>query len=89
MNQNLVYWVDNKMYIIGGWPWSSNFASNDIYVLDLDTYIWSIPQIQGSSSPVYCNLHSTDLVGRVLYIFRGGNGQEYLNDMHSYDIGKT
>lgn len=27
-------------------------------------------------------MHSADLVGKMIYIFRGGDGRDYLNDLH-------
>jgi len=75
------------MYIIGGWLGAGPYAASDIYLFDLDTFIWSLP-VQKGPIPGPCNMHSTDLIGRTLYVFRGGNGREYLNDLHTYDIGK-
>lgn len=28
-------------------------------------------------------MHSADLIGQYIYIFRGGDGKDYLNDLHS------
>jgi N-acetylneuraminic acid mutarotase len=28
-------------------------------------------------------MHSADLIGKMIYIFRGGDGRDYLNDLHS------
>lgn len=30
------------MYVIGGWLGSGTYASRDVYVLDLDTLIWTL-----------------------------------------------
>ena len=75
------------MYIIGGWLGSGPFAASDIYILDLKTLTWT-QQITGGSSLGPCNMHSADLIGHTLYIFRGGDGRDYLNDLHAFDIGK-
>ena len=40
------------------------------------------------TSPGPCNMHSTDLIDGALYLFRGGDGKDYLNDLHSFDLGK-
>jgi hypothetical protein len=74
------------MFIIGGWLGAGPYAANDMYVLDLDSLVWSQPFIRGTL-PGPCNMHSTDLIGRVLYLFRGGDGKDYLNDLHCFDVG--
>ena len=76
------------MYIIGGWLGSGPFAASDIYILDLHTLTWT-QRATGGSSPGPCNMHSADLIGRILYIFRGGDGRDYLNDLHTFNIGKS
>jgi len=40
------------------------------------------------NAPGPCNMHSADLAGRTIYIFRGGDGKDYLNDLHSFNVGK-
>ena len=76
------------MYILGGWLGSGPHANNEMYVLDLDTLVWSIPFTKGSP-PGPCNMHSADPVGSTLFVFRGGDGQRYLNDLHSLDISNN
>jgi len=39
------------------------------------------------NAPGPCNMHSADLAGRTIYIFRGGDGKDYLNDLHSFNVG--
>jgi N-acetylneuraminic acid mutarotase len=77
--------IENKMYIIGGWLGSGPFAASDMYILDLDSLLWQQPVTAGSS-PGPCNMHSADLIGKMLYIFRGGDGRDYLNDLHAFDV---
>lgn len=31
-------------------------------------------------------MHSADLIGHQIYIFRGGDGRDYLNDLHTFNI---
>jgi hypothetical protein len=31
-------------------------------------------------------MHSADVIGRLIYIFRGGDGKDYLNDLHSLNV---
>ena len=70
------------MYIIGGWLGAGTFASSDVYILDLDRLYWSQALTNGEV-PGPCNMHSADLIGKHIYIFRGGDGRDYLNDLHT------
>ena len=47
---------------------------------------WFQPSVKGTP-PGPCNMHSADYVAarREVYVFRGGNGREYLNDLHALD----
>lgn len=69
------------MYVIGGWLGCGTYASSDSYVLNLDTLEWSLLATTGQA-PGACNMHSADVIDRCLYIFRGGDGKDYLNDLH-------
>lgn len=31
-------------------------------------------------------MHTADAIDRQIYVFRGGNGKDYLNDLHSLDV---
>lgn len=44
----------------------------------------SQPAVRGTA-PGPCNMHSADYVRsrREVYVFRGGNGRDYLNDLHA------
>jgi N-acetylneuraminic acid mutarotase len=77
--------VDHKMYVLGGWLGTGPFAASDMHSLNLDTLEWSVETTYGNS-PGPCNMHSADLIGRDIYIFRGGDGRDYLNDLHSFNV---
>ena len=32
-------------------------------------------------------MHSADLIGKMIYVFRGGDGKDYLNDLHVFNPG--
>jgi hypothetical protein len=32
-------------------------------------------------------MHSADLIGKLIYVFRGGDGKDYLNDLHIFNPG--
>jgi len=77
--------------IIGGWLGTGPLAASDTHVLDVSGGIqclrWIAPEVTGIP-PGPCNMHSADFVrgkGEV-YVFRGGNGREYLNDLHALDV---
>lgn len=73
----------SKMIMIGGWTGESNVASNAIYSLDLNNYIWK--KIVSTPSLSHTNMHTADLYGNKIYIFRGGDGVLYYNDLISFN----
>mmetsp|Transcript_31052 Transcript_31052/g.50700 ORF Transcript_31052/g.50700 Transcript_31052/m.50700 type:complete len:773 (+) Transcript_31052:48-2366(+) len=82
---------DAQIIIIGGWLGSGPLAASDMWVLDisggLERLHWFQPPTVGTP-PGPCNMHSADFIpsrGKV-YVFRGGNGREYLNDLHALDV---
>ncbi len=46
--------------------------------------------IATTNTPGPCNMHSADLIPtqNEIYVFRGGNGCEYLNELHALDVNK-
>ncbi len=80
----------DKIYIIGGWLGSGPLAADDAWVLDVsDEENLSWTQLENSGNPPGpCNMHSADFVESLkeIYVFRGGNGREYLNDLHALDV---
>lgn len=78
-------YLDSKIYIIGGWLGIGPLAADDLHILDLDEFKWICPKVTGIS-PGPCNMHTADAIGREIYVFRGGNGKDYLNDMHKYNV---
>jgi hypothetical protein len=48
---------------------------------------WHEPPVSGKP-PGPCNMHTADYVEhrRQIFVFRGGDGREYLNDLHGLDI---
>ncbi len=77
-----------RIIIIGGWLGTGPLAASDMHVLDISnggkTLRWHQPAVKGTP-PGPCNMHSADYVPqqREVYVFRGGNGREYLNDLHA------
>ena len=77
--------IDDKIYIIGGWLGSGPFAADDLHVFDITNTKWKKLKPSGES-PGPCNMHTADAVDRQIYVFRGGNGKDYLNDLHMLDV---
>ena len=78
---------EGRIIIIGGWLGSGPLAASDMHVLQVPSLRWYQPTIKGIP-PGPCNMHSADFVGtkREVYVFRGGNGREYLNDLHALHV---
>lgn len=76
--------VDEKVYIIGGWLGQGPLAANDMHILDLEKNKWLEFTYKGSH-PGPCNMHTADAYGTDIYVFRGGDGRDYLNDLHRLD----
>jgi N-acetylneuraminic acid mutarotase len=77
--------IDEKIYIIGGWLGSGPFAADDLHEFDIKANKWSKLKPLGES-PGPCNMHTADAIDRRIYVFRGGNGKDYLNDLHCLDV---
>lgn len=79
-----------RIIIIGGWLGTGPLAASDMHVLDISNggrqLRWYQPAVKGTP-PGPCNMHSADYVmaRKEVYVFRGGNGREYLNDLHALD----
>ncbi|KAJ0397565.1 hypothetical protein P43SY_003440 [Pythium insidiosum] len=79
--------ADRRVFIIGGWLGSGPLAAADMHVLDLPTMTWTQPPVLGTP-PGPCNMHTADFIPhlRSVLVFRGGDGREYLNDLHALDV---
>jgi len=84
---------NGRIFIIGGWLGTGPLAASDLHVLEITHggrhLRWHQPTVQGRN-PGSCNMHTADYVPnqRAIYVFRGGNGREYLNDLHALDVHK-
>ncbi len=74
---------NNLMYMIGGWLGISQFASDEVYELNLTNFSWRKLTLDPGIGP--SNMHSADLYNDEIFIFRGGNGREYYNDLISFN----
>lgn len=82
---------NGRIFIIGGWLGTGPLAASDLHVLEITHggrhLRWYQPAVQGRN-PGSCNMHTADYVPnqKAIYVFRGGNGREYLNDLHALDV---
>ncbi|KAG1260326.1 hypothetical protein G6F68_007517 [Rhizopus microsporus] len=84
--------IGEYLYVFGGCDMKTCF--NTLYVLDMDTLTWSKPRTTGQAPPP-CRAHSCTTVERVLgpgkksyslYVFGGGDGPNYFNDVYILNI---
>mmetsp|Transcript_70402 Transcript_70402/g.155742 ORF Transcript_70402/g.155742 Transcript_70402/m.155742 type:complete len:553 (-) Transcript_70402:123-1781(-) len=75
----------SQILILGGWLGNGPLAAGDMHLLHLSPLRWAQPNFAGEP-PGPCNMHTADLVGRNLLVFRGGDGRAYLNDLHGLDL---
>jgi hypothetical protein len=79
--------AEGKLFIIGGWLGSGPLAASDVHYIDLAEMKWVEPPMVGDA-PGPCNMHTSDYMPhkRRIFVFRGGDGREYLNDLHGLDV---
>lgn len=75
------WFIENRLYIIGGWLGQGPLAADDMHVLDLGGFRWLDIKMTGIP-PGPCNMHTADCYNKKVYVFRGGDGRDYLNDLH-------
>ncbi|KAF9113034.1 hypothetical protein BGX27_002340 [Mortierella sp. AM989] len=75
--------VGESIYVFGGCDAKTCF--NTLYIFDADTMHWSQPKTFGSIPPP-CRAHSSTLVdNKRLFIFGGGDGPHYFNELYMLD----
>eukprot|EP00536_Pseudo-nitzschia_multiseries_P001142 jgi/Psemu1/321939/estExt_fgenesh1_pg.C_140027 len=83
--------VTGRIIILGGWLGQGPLAASDMHVLEIarggKRLRWYQPAVKGTP-PGPCNMHSADYVKarKEVFVFRGGNGREYLNDVHALHV---
>ncbi|KAI9487706.1 MAG: hypothetical protein EXX96DRAFT_473738 [Benjaminiella poitrasii] len=83
--------IGEYLYVFGGCDMKTCF--NTLYILDMDTLTWSKPRTSGQMPPP-CRAHSCTTVERdvggkksySLYVFGGGDGPNYFNDLYVLNI---
>ncbi|GBG28993.1 RING finger protein B [Hondaea fermentalgiana] len=88
-NGHTATFAENKIFIVGGWLGSGPLAASDLHILETfgGMLRWREAPSRGKA-PGPCNMHTTDYVAkkRSLFVFRGGDGKQYLNDLHLLNI---
>ncbi|KAF9107680.1 hypothetical protein BGX29_005383 [Mortierella sp. GBA35] len=75
--------VGESVYIFGGVDPKNCY--NTLYIFDADTMHWSQPKTFGSIPPP-CRAHSSTLVdNKRLYVWGGGDGPQYFNELYMLD----
>lgn len=77
--------VGHEMWVFGGCDVAGRFF-NDLFVLDLDTNVWTciLPGADGGDWPMARHFHGAAAVGSSFFVFFGkSNG--YMNDVHRFD----
>jgi N-acetylneuraminic acid mutarotase len=74
--------IGSNVYVFGGCD--SRTCFNDLYVLDADSFHWTIPYVVGDI-PVPLRAMTCTAVGKKLIVFGGGDGPEYYNDVYVLD----
>uniref|UniRef100_A0A7S2W4I0 BTB domain-containing protein n=1 Tax=Rhizochromulina marina TaxID=1034831 RepID=A0A7S2W4I0_9STRA len=79
--------ADHTIFFIGGWLGSGPLAAADTHILDVEAMHWVQPVPRGSP-PGACNMHTADFIPRrrQIFVFRGGDGSNYLNDLHGLHV---
>jgi len=83
--------ITGRIIVLGGWLGQGPLAASDMHVLDISrggkALRWYQPAVKGTP-PGPCNMHSADYVKarKEVFVFRGGNGREYLNDVHALHV---
>ncbi|KAI8363549.1 hypothetical protein B0O80DRAFT_378480 [Mortierella sp. GBAus27b] len=79
--------VGESIYVFGGCD--AKGCYNNLYIFDADTMHWSQPKTFGSIPPP-CRAHTATLVdNKRLFVFGGGDGPQYFNDLYILDIGEV
>ncbi|KAI8377153.1 hypothetical protein EDC96DRAFT_253495 [Choanephora cucurbitarum] len=73
-----------QLYIFGGGNGPDYFQ--DVYRLDLDTMVWSKPNIDPQSRPSKRRAHTTCLWENKVIVIGGGDGARALDDVYMLDI---
>ncbi|KRZ37152.1 Kelch domain-containing protein 3, partial [Trichinella pseudospiralis] len=84
----------SMMIIFGGFVEYTQQFSNDVFILDLDTFIWRKPNVTGTP-PIWRDFHTATVIGDRMYVFGGrsdeaapyhSNVERYPTDLFYLDL---
>ena len=74
-----VYVGESRILVMGGWL--GDRVCTDVFCLDTRTWVWEKWPVS-----LVCNLSVAIFSNGVVYVFRGGDGQQYYNDVFAIDV---
>ncbi|KAL3958761.1 hypothetical protein ACCO45_006923 [Purpureocillium lilacinum] len=74
--------IGSNVYVFGGCD--SRTCFNSMYMLDADSFSWSVPHMVGDI-PVPLRAMTCTAVGKKLVVFGGGDGPAYYNEVYVLD----
>ena len=79
-------WATNVERFAYSLSWFVSSVVGFVFMCNIETMTWSQPITTGTTPSVRAG-HSCVAVGTKLYLFGGGDGTTYLNDLHILDTG--
>lgn len=81
-NGHVALLIDQKLVVIGGWDSGVTstrpLACSDVFELDLNTWTWNSWPVE-----LHSNMCSAVYSHGLIYVFRGGDGEKYHNDLYT------
>ena len=86
-NGHSATYANGKLFILGGWLGTGPHAASDLHILHIQDGRWEEPEVVGDA-PGPMNMHSADYMSssNTILVFRGGDGRQYLNDLHAFHV---
>ena len=75
--------IGTKIYLFGGSDQTK--CSNDLFIFDTESFIWTNPTCKGELPPPV-RAHTSTVIGDDMYIFGGGSGPNYFNEIYVLNI---
>eukprot|EP00835_Amoeboradix_gromovi_P005969 NODE_626_length_5881_cov_0.289519.p2 type:complete len:270 gc:universal NODE_626_length_5881_cov_0.289519:4324-3515(-) len=75
--------IGTKIYLFGGSD--QNKCSNDLFIFDTESFIWTNPVCKGDLPPPV-RAHTATVINDDLYIFGGGSGPNYFNEIYVLNV---
>jgi len=79
--------IKNKIFVLGGCDASDKF--NDVAILDTDIQHWYFPTVSGEKRGNFRAHTATCVQNDQIFVFGGGDGPNYFNDLWLFDTVNT